>query len=989
MVMAERTSSEQSIFLNAAEKRTAAERAAYLDQACAGDVGLRSEVEALLAAHERLPAGEGPETAADVQSPLPTSMPTGTVIGRYKVLEPIGEGGYGTVFMAEQTTPVQRRVALKVVKAGMDTRQVIARFEAERQALALMDHPNIAKVHDAGVTDAGRPYFVMELVKGTPITRYCDEHRLTPRARLELFVQVCQAVQHAHQKGIIHRDIKPTNVLVARYDGRAVPKVIDFGVAKATGQRLTDATMFTGFGDVIGTPQYMSPEQAELNQLDVDTRSDVYSLGVLLYELLTGTTPVEGKRVREAALLEVLRVIREEEPPRPSTRLTSAASAAALPGIAAQRGVEPRSLSGIVRGELDWIVMRALEKDRGRRYETASGFAADVERYLAGEPVQAVPSSSIYRFRKFARRNKGPVAAAAVVLLTLIGGIIGTSYGLFRAEQARKEQAKRAEGERLAKLEAERREKETNVVLNYVEGFIFASAQPEAAIIGLGPQVTLRKALDRALATLDGALPDQPLIEARLRGTLATSFYHLGEKQISADERAKAFALYSRHRGPDHPETIASRFALASSYTYLGRYADAVPILEASLAYYTGKYGADHDLTLTCTQNLANAYSGLKRYPDAVKLSEETLRLRKAKFGPDHREALYTMTNLASQYSSGSQYPERGLPILEEALRLSRARYGTDHPTPMLMSNLAAGYEILKRYPKAVELYEELLPLAKATLGPGHPTTLRYMKDLAEAYRQVGGRNADSIKLLEETLELMKVKLGPDDPRTLECRSALTISYHQARRWADAVKVSEESLALRKVRFGPESAEVQGTLASLAKSYAALGKHDEARRCRDEILSIQRSPRRREPASDSARTQLAQALNNLGWDLVVGADPKTWDRQCALELAKAAVELAPETGNYWDTLGVAQYRSGDWAGAIVSLQKCRQLRKFGWEYNTPFFLAMAHSRLGDELGARRWYVIAVSSMVKNAPKDGFLIRCRREAAALLGITESK
>src|SRR5688572_23048074 len=295
--------------------------------------------------------------------------------------------------MAEQTSPVRRKVALKIIKAGMDTRQVIARFEAERQALALMDHPNIAKVFDAGVTDTGRPYFVMELVKGVPITKYCDEQRLTPRQRLELFVQVCHAVQHAHQKGIIHRDLKPTNVLVAPYDGVPVPKVIDFGVAKATGQQLTDRTMFTGFGDVIGTPQYMSPEQAELNQLDIDTRSDVYSLGVLLYELLTGTTPLESKRVREAALLEVLRVIREEEPPRPSTRLTTTE---ALASVAAQRGLEPAKLSGLVRGELDWIVMKALEKDRARRYETANGLAMDVQRYLSDDTVQACPPSSAY-----------------------------------------------------------------------------------------------------------------------------------------------------------------------------------------------------------------------------------------------------------------------------------------------------------------------------------------------------------------------------------------------------------------------------------------------------------------------------------------------------------------------------------------------------------------------------------------------------------------
>src|SRR6185295_7058175 len=427
-----------TIFLAAIEIASAEARIAYLDRACGGDSDLRGRVEKLVVAHFR--AGsflEAPVVAADHTSDFAPGLVRGqpfedhrdsregpgTLIGPYKLLQQIGEGGMGTVWMAEQTQPVKRLVALKLIKAGMDSQQVIARFEVERQALALMDHANIARVLDGGTTGAGRPYFVMDLVKGVPITRYCDEHHLTPRQRLELFMPVCQAIQHAHQKGIIHRDLKPSNVLVALYDGKPVSKVIDFGVAKAAGQSLTDKTLVTGFGNIVGTLEYMSPEQAEVNQLDIDTRSDVYSLGVLLYELLTGSPPFSRKDLEKAGMLEMLRVIREEEPSKPSTKLSTAEG---LPTLAANRGTEPAKLTKLVRGELDWIVMKALEKDRNRRYETATAFAMDVQRYLADEPVQACPPSAAYRFKKFVRRNKGSVIGASLVFVALLAGVVGT-----------------------------------------------------------------------------------------------------------------------------------------------------------------------------------------------------------------------------------------------------------------------------------------------------------------------------------------------------------------------------------------------------------------------------------------------------------------------------------------------------------------------------------------------------------------------------------
>jgi hypothetical protein len=369
----------------------------------------------------------------------------GTSIGRYKLLELVGEGAMGCVWMAQQTDPVKRLVAIKLIKGGIDSKTVLARFEAERQALALMNHPNIAGVFDGGVTSDGSPYFAMELVKGMPITRYCDDHKLTLRERLQLFVPVCQAVQHAHVKGVIHRDLKPGNVLVARYDGRPMPKVIDFGVAKAVGQPLTDKTLVTGFGAIIGTPAYMSPEQAKLNQVDIDTRSDIYALGVLLYELLAGSTPFDRDEFENAGLLEGLRMIRDKEPPRPSSKV---GTAAVLPTVAANRGTQPKSLAGLLRGELDWIVMKALEKDRDRRYETSNGFAADIERYLAGDAIEAHPPSAAYRLRKMVRRNRGRFVAAITVLIAVMGGVAVSTWQA--AEKNRERAERRLEQESVA-----------------------------------------------------------------------------------------------------------------------------------------------------------------------------------------------------------------------------------------------------------------------------------------------------------------------------------------------------------------------------------------------------------------------------------------------------------------------------------------------------------------------------------------------------------
>jgi eukaryotic-like serine/threonine-protein kinase len=479
-----------TIFAEALERTDPAARVAYLNGACGDDAELRQRVEALLAAHDgagRFLEGDSPgmseptspeilETApaSGAETLPPSELATaelrsgGTdstfagapradrtggsraqqvIAGRYTLLEIIGEGGMGTVYRADQTEPVKRQVALKLIKIGMDSRAVLARFDAERQALALMDHPNIARVYDGGTTATGQPFFVMELVSGEPITEYCDRRRLWVRARLELFVSVCQAVQHAHQKGIIHRDLKPGNVLVTEVDGRPTPKVIDFGVAKATEFKLTDQSL-ADTGAIVGTPTYMSPEQADPSSMDIDTRTDIYALGVILYELLAGSPPLDAKEFKRGAILEMLRMVREVDPPRPSTKVSTAD---ALPSIAASRDIGPAQLKRALQGDLDWIVMKALEKDRTRRYETANGFAADVLRHLAFEPVQAAPPSRAYRLRKFVRKHRGAVITASLVVLALLAGITGTTWGLIRAESRRveAEKAQAAEAERV------------------------------------------------------------------------------------------------------------------------------------------------------------------------------------------------------------------------------------------------------------------------------------------------------------------------------------------------------------------------------------------------------------------------------------------------------------------------------------------------------------------------------------------------------------
>ena len=657
----------KALFLAAIQQGDPADRRAFLDVEAGGDAELRDRLDALLAAYDQPPgaldrplaadpeAADGPDATRSVSSPPPGKTPDDgltvsrtdddgpslidTIIAeRYKIRQEIGEGGMGTVFLAEQLRPVRRQVALKLIKRGMDSRNVLARFESERQALALMDHPHIARVLDAGTTADGRPFFVMELVKGIPITEYCDAHRLDLNARLELFRQVCSAVQHAHQKGIIHRDLKPSNILVEAHDDKPVPKVIDFGLAKATsGLRLTEQSLFTAFGSVAGTPLYMAPEQASFNALDVDTRADIYALGVILYELLTGSTPIARESMRQAALDEMLRVIRDVEPPTPSSRISTSE---ALATLAANRHVEPARLSRLVRGDLDWIAMKALAKERERRYASAVGLADDLERYLHHEPVSAGPPTAAYRLRKFVRRNRVQVASAGLVLLALGLGVVGTTLGLFEArrQQGIADDQRRQAEKRLSQV----------AKMNDILGSIFRDLDPaNAAKEGKPLTAVLGERLDRATAEIEGEATGDPLTVARMQMTLGLSQLGLGYPERAMALFTKARTTFTAELGPDHPETLWSMANLGVSYWLAGQNERALKLREETLPLQKAKLGPDHPDTLASMNNLATSYAAAGQTDRALKLREESLALTKAKLGPDHPGTLWSMANLA------------------------------------------------------------------------------------------------------------------------------------------------------------------------------------------------------------------------------------------------------------------------------------------------------------------------------------------------------
>jgi serine/threonine protein kinase len=815
--------SQDAIFLTARDIATPAERAAYLSQACGNDADLRQRVEAMLrdaaAADKFFGHGEMALSGAAL-----TEGP-GTVIGRFKLLEKIGEGGMGVVYMAEQREPVVRKVALKIIKLGMDTRQVVARFEAERQALALMDHPNIAKVLDGGATESGRPYFVMELVPGLPITQFCDEANLPTRDRLELFLEVCSAIQHAHQKGIIHRDIKPSNILVTLHGEKPVPKVIDFGVAKATQGRLTEKTLFTQFQQFIGTPAYMSPEQASLSGLDIDTRSDIYALGVLLYELLTGRTPFDGKELLQAGLDEMRRTIREKQPPRPSNRI-STLQGDDLTTTAKRRRTDPPKLIHLVRGDLDWIVMNALEKDRARRYDTANGFARDIQRHLNDEPVVARPPSRLYEFQKTVRRHKFGFLAAALMGVVLLAATAISAWQAIRGnrEARRAFQAESLANQRLADSEA----------ISQFLSEVFKSPSP----LRDGRSITVAETLSNATQKLEAELTNQPARRARLQSAIGESYFGLGlfHEAIPLQEQVRDYYLAAS--GPESIDTLVATRWVALLYAEVGRQDEAIKMLEPVLTLSRKSLGPENPETINAMSVLAGIYDIAGRWDEALKLRKELLVLRRKVNGPENPITIKSMEDLATSYIQLDQ-PE-SIQLGEQVLALSTKVLGPQSPQTIRCTLiLGSSYYTFGRRDEALKLWEQALPLEEKVNGPEHPETLKVMRNLAYAYDDFGRRD-DALKLREQALAINRRINGPEHPDTIMAMEGVAISYDRAGQHDKALKLLQEAVDLSRKTVGDENPMTLNFMGSLSYLLYEAGHLDEARKLGEEVLALDR-----------------------------------------------------------------------------------------------------------------------------------------------------
>lgn len=894
---------ENEILIQALRIESEVEREAFLKEACENDPEKLASVKALLALEEELRGKKRDE--GDVETPdqsdsllattghssfdesfdqtltigrasdesLPNNQKTqpfqrgmseGTVIaGRYVLQGKIGEGGMGEVWNAKQVEPVKRKVALKLIKKGMDSRAVLTRFEQERQALALMDHPNIASVLDGGVTDSGQPFFVMELVNGLPLNKFADESKLNTSQRLELFIPICNAIQHAHQKGIVHRDLKPANILVSMIDGRPVPKVIDFGVAKATGGSLTDESIETEFGAVVGTLEYMSPEQAGYTGVDVDTRADIYSLGVVLYELLTGLRPIDKKRLKEAGLAEMIRVIKEDEPSKPSTRLSTAES---LPSLAATRQIDPRKLTALLKGELDWVVMKCLEKGRDRRYESATGLSRDIQRYLAGETVEARPASTSYRLSKFLRRNKGPVVAVCLVMFTLIAGIAGTTWGWLEAnvqkkvaEQETSEKELARQAEKKSKLEAianaelatseakradaekviaQREERKAKAVVDFLQHKLLGQADSTAqanSLLRTGRSVaeftknpTILELLNRAAEELaedkiESNFPDQPLVQAELLHTIGLTYYGIGETKLAISFAKRAHDLRKKHLGVSHMETLDSMKQHAVALELDGQLAEARAIFEETLRLQKESLEANHIETLNTETKLAVSYLQSGKRGQATEMLERTSAAIESQLGAEHRSTLNAKNGLAQAYMTSGKFND-AIPVLKSVLEISEKKLGAKHPqTATAMGDLAFCHLSIGDLKTSLPLSEKAVEFKKLIFGDEHPETLVSLNNLAILFER-SGQLDDALAMYEEARPISEKRLSKTHPRTLGIMTNIAGIYQVKGQLKKAAASYEEVLPLMKTNVGVDHPYTLICTSNLASVYTADGK---------------------------------------------------------------------------------------------------------------------------------------------------------------------
>jgi serine/threonine protein kinase/Tfp pilus assembly protein PilF len=843
---------------------------------------------------KKLPTTSEDTSAKRIDAPSPTASleifaeKLGSQIGRYKLLHVLGEGGMGIVYLAEQERPIKRRVALKIIKPGMDSKRVIARFEAERQALALLDHSNIAHVHDAGTTESGRPYFVMEYVKGLPITEHCDRHRLTIEDRLNLFRKICLAVHHAHQKGIIHRDIKPSNILVSLQDDQAVPKIIDFGVAKAIAHPLTERTLATEESQLLGTPEYMSPEQADMATEDIDTRSDIYSLGVLLYVLLSGALPFDSETLRTGGIEHIRQIIRETDPKTPSTRLTKLGEEAQK--VAENRRTEIGTLAKCLHKELEWIPLKAMRKERSERYRSASELADDIENYLNGEPLMAGPLGTGYKLRKFVRRNRVLVGGVVAVLVVLIVGIVVST--ILAIGQAR------------ARIEAQ-------LIADFLENDVLGSAS--RARIG---EATAIYMLDAASKRLEGKFEEKPLIEASIREKLGWTYRYIGEPEKAEQHFLRAIEIYQKHFGEDHPDTLRAttdigwvyedqgRYhdmerlwiknlkirqrvsgvedqintmnALAAAYDHLGKYSEAEALFKEILQFvkrrlvredfrllvfvrcnlacvyaHQGRYKESEQLFMNTLKTaewpeeyanwefeyateLANMYTEQGQYNKAEPLFDKALGTQRLMVGNEHPSTLMCVYYFARLYTDQGHY-EKADNLLNEALQIARRRFREEHPlTLRLLNAIAALHTNQKQYGQAERLFDEALKGRRRELGDDHPETLETINDLGILHRQ-WKHYKQAEKLLTEALEKRKIKLGDDHPHTLQSEHELALLYKEQGEYDKAEPFLVEAVEGRRLKLGDTHPHTLESWNNLIELYEAWNKPEKAKEWRAKL----------------------------------------------------------------------------------------------------------------------------------------------------------